>query len=336
MPKITALDAAAAITADDLLVLVDDPGGSPSTKKEAVSTLVTLLNSSYVNVTGDDITVADGGNRTGLTITQNDVTNNPVTVSLVSAAAENVLNIDANGNVGTNVATDGALLVENTGNTGIGLNVYTNIGATADATLVSIKADNSAYDQSVVTLVNDGVGTAWSQTQNGTLAANQKIASFTWASDNSNSGSGGVFITTSFDQTSNNATRGLMNIHNDRTGSAAIPLQLRMSGGNDAFQIDMNSNNRALFVDHDDTGTTSSLYVDRDGNNAAKIWGVQVDVDNAGAGGVGGIDLSSFSTGEAVLKFVADATDPTAGGGAAIGQIAIDIGGTIRHLAYYT
>ena len=41
------------------------------------------------------------------------------------------------------------------------------------------------------------------------------------------------------------------------------------------------------------------------------------------------------STGEAVMKFAADASDPTSGGGAATGRVAVDIGGNIKYLAYY-
>lgn len=45
------------------------------------------------------------------------------------------------------------------------------------------------------------------------------------------------------------------------------------------------------------------------------------------------IDLSA-GTGR-VFKFVADATDPTGGGGAAAGRIPIDIAGTLRYIPYY-
>jgi hypothetical protein len=38
---------------------------------------------------------------------------------------------------------------------------------------------------------------------------------------------------------------------------------------------------------------------------------------------------------EPLFKFVADAVDPTGGGGAAAGQVAIDIGGVVKYLAYY-
>ncbi len=79
-------------------------------------------------------------------------------LTLTNTTTDNTLSIDQNGNVGTAVATDGAVHVENTGNTGIGLGVYTNIGATADASLIMIHADNPAFDQWTIDVVSDGVG----------------------------------------------------------------------------------------------------------------------------------------------------------------------------------
>ncbi len=48
-----------------------------------------------------------------------------------------------------------------------------------------------------------------------------------------------------------------------------------------------------------------------------------------------GIDFSAMAAGEINFKFVADATDPTGGGGAATGRIAIDIGGSTVYIPYY-
>jgi hypothetical protein len=79
-------------------------------------------------------------------------------LAITNDSTDNTISIDQNGNVGTNVATDGALHIENTGNTGIGLAVFTDMGASSDAELVSIKAENSAFDQTVVRIANDGSG----------------------------------------------------------------------------------------------------------------------------------------------------------------------------------
>ncbi|KKK75394.1 hypothetical protein LCGC14_2874150, partial [marine sediment metagenome] len=55
---------------------------------------------------------------------------------------------------------------------------------------------------------------------------------------------------------------------------------------------------------------------------------------DAGPSGIG-IDFSAMAAAETVFKFVADANDPTGGGGAATGRIAIDIGGSTVYLPYY-
>ncbi|MCK4892044.1 MAG: right-handed parallel beta-helix repeat-containing protein, partial [Candidatus Pacebacteria bacterium] len=81
-----------------------------------------------------------------------------VALNLTQSGTGNSLSIDQNGNVGTTITTDGALFVENTGNTGIGLNTYTNIGATSDAGLAYFIADNTGFDQTVLTIQQDGTG----------------------------------------------------------------------------------------------------------------------------------------------------------------------------------
>ncbi|MDF1498790.1 MAG: carbohydrate binding domain-containing protein, partial [Patescibacteria group bacterium] len=78
-------------------------------------------------------------------------------VKITNAGTGNSLSIDQNGNTGATITTDGALFIENTGNTGIGLNAYTNVGAAAGG-LVYFTADNTAFDQTVLTIQQDGTG----------------------------------------------------------------------------------------------------------------------------------------------------------------------------------
>lgn len=157
-------------------------------------------------------------------------------VAITNGGTDNALEIDQNGAVGTDVATDGAIHIENTGNTGIGLGVYSDIGASAEAALAVIKADNAAFDQAVLQLINDGTG--------------------------------------------------------------------------DALAIDQNGAGRGLFVDHDDTSTGASIEIDRDGNNASRIFGLKIVVDNAGASNlVGGIDFSGMSDTEPLFKLTSTDTD---------------------------
>lgn len=77
--------------------------------------------------------------------------------------------------------------------------------------------------------------------------------------------------------------------------------------------LNQDGNYEAMLVDHDDTGTDASIKIDRDGSNAARIFGLQISVDNAGTNNlVGGIDLSSFSADEPLFKVPVD-TDVTSG-----------------------
>lgn len=255
------------------------------------------------------------------------------TLDLVNATTDNSISVDQNGNVGTNVATDGAIHIENTGNTGIGLGVYSNIGATASAPLVSIKADNTAFDQDVVSIVNDGAGTGLYIEQNGVLGSSQRAFEIQLNSIMDDGTKFGFYLYTNQIHTS--STAALFKIVNDNASATNRCFQLQQDASNIALYLDMNGNERAVLIDHDDTGTQYSLVIDRDGNNAAQIWAMQINCDNAGAGTPGGIDFGGFSTGEEVFKFVADATDPTGGGGAATGRIAVEVGGATVYLPYY-
>ncbi len=130
------------------------------TDAEAVTAVA--VDDSYVKIAGDSMTgaltmtVDDTDDYVPLTITNNDVTNNPNTLVVTNATTSNAISIDQNGNVGTDVAINGAVHIENTGNTGIGLGVYSNIGATADAALVFIQVQNPAFDQRGIYNVYDG------------------------------------------------------------------------------------------------------------------------------------------------------------------------------------
>lgn len=86
-------------------------------------------------------------------------------------------------------------------------------------------------------------------------------------------------------------------------------------------------------TDTKDNATAYALKIDRDGNSASKVVGMRLEVDNAGAGGVIGIDCNAFTAGEALLKVPASAITSA---GTLSHQIAIDIGGTIYYLYAYT
>lgn len=111
----------------------------------------------------------------------------------------------------------------------------------------------------------------------------------------------------------------------DTTNASAVHILVNTAGtGN------------GIFINDDSDSIGAAIKIDRDSTTGtASITGMSIDVDSAGGGIVVGIDLSGMATGQRVFKFVADATDPTSGGGAATGRIAIDIGGSVKYLAYY-
>ncbi len=95
------------------------------------------------------------------------------------------------------------------------------------------------------------------------------------------------------------------------------------------------SANCGLILSDAVTGSKNTLYINKDCTvNNTRTWAMQVMSDNAGTGtALGcGIDMSSFSVDEPILKTVADAIT----GGSLVGQFAIDIAGTTRYVPYFT
>lgn len=136
--------------------------------------------SNIANSTGTlvDFNAANAGFDTAvLNVTNAGTANSVDTMTITNAGTSNALRIDQNGAVGNAVATDGALHIENTGNTGIGLGVYTALAATAAAELVSIKVNNAAFDQSVLVVnsVTDGAMSPVKFTSTSTLDADKAV-----------------------------------------------------------------------------------------------------------------------------------------------------------------
>jgi hypothetical protein len=92
----------------------------------------------------------------------------------------------------------------------------------------------------------------------------------------------------------------------DGVGADFPAVKLTVSNDARGITIDQNGDLQAIYIDHDDTGTTASIEIDRDGNNAADIAGIKITVDNAGAGSVVGIDFSGFAALEPLFQFTSD------------------------------
>ncbi len=96
--------------------------------------------------------------------------------------------------------------------------------------------------------------------------------------------------------------------------SQTIPSQV-------AVQITQPEEANALNINNDSTAGYS-IEIDQDSNSASDIYALKIVNDNAGAGAPGGIDFSSFSVDEPLLK-VPD-----------IGSIVIDVGGSRKYVVW--
>lgn len=164
-------------------------------------------------------------------------------LTLVNTTGGNTISVDQNGNTGTNIATDGAIHIENTGNTGIGLGVYTNAGAEANSALVIFKAENTAFDQGILTLVNDGAGR--------TL----------WIDSNATDLVSGVVLIQDPSTVGGNQS---VKIESARTGGLTVSaLEIEQAGSASGIFIDHNGNGVGLNLDTEST-TVDSINVNAD------------------------------------------------------------------------
>lgn len=150
-------------------VSVSTANGVSGTVANATTTPAITLSLAAITPTSISTTVANTANVAGLTIVQNDTTNNPKGISVTNAGTGNSVYIDANGNTGTTAGSSGAFFLDNTGNTGTGGNFYTN-GATVGSTgVLFAKSDNAASTGPVARLDQDGTGPALKINQNGNV-----------------------------------------------------------------------------------------------------------------------------------------------------------------------
>lgn len=105
-----------------------------------------------------NIRTIDTSNLVPLTILQDDVTNNGKALSVTNTGTGNAVYVKPNGNTGTNTTSSGALMIDNSSNTGIGLSIFTNNSGTAAAPVVSLNSSNSGFNQKTLSIAH--VGTA--------------------------------------------------------------------------------------------------------------------------------------------------------------------------------
>lgn len=109
--------------------------------------------------------------------------------TITNTGTGNTLKIDANGNVGTTASTSGALQIENTGNTGFGLNVYSNLSTMA-AALSFMKLDHASATGQVLRLDNDGTGNALRINANGNVGTTASTSGAVLITNTANTGYG--------------------------------------------------------------------------------------------------------------------------------------------------
>ncbi len=219
------------------------------------------------------ITVEDGRNSNAIHIINDDVTNNLVALNIESSVDANVVNIIVNGNVGNSETSDGAIFIENTGNNGFGLNVYSNRGA-SNAPLVNIRTDDGGFDQYVLNIRNDGISSALHVIQAGDLANNQVGIRFE--------------VVTALDNAGN---RGFQIYTNAPTAASTTPfvevVQDNASAANTAVKIINDGTGAGLWLENNGTPASSALKIDgsagtttEDPTTDAPLGWLQVNIDN--------------------------------------------------------
>lgn len=161
------------LTAGDALTLTDDdidfdggatPQGelgntwaSPTLDDNVTTTGWTLGNFLFTNATGTAATTTSLWSTLSLGNEGRFVFVTATGTAATSTFA-NAVAITANNPTGTSAenTTDGTLNIQNTISPNIGLQVYSNIGATMDSPLVLFRSDNTAADDGVLRIMQDG------------------------------------------------------------------------------------------------------------------------------------------------------------------------------------
>lgn len=165
------------------------------------------------------------------------------------------------------------------------LYVVSDSDADAANPVVLFESTNAAFDQPVLSIIQDGVGQGILLNQVGDATGLEIITS------SSNSYALSIY-------SNQGATQGqtMMFLHIDN------PLW-------DMNMVNLNNDGlgTTLKCDDDSPGPLATIHIDKDGNNAAEIWAIEIDCDNAGDGAAAAIDMTSFSAAEHLFGVPVDA-----------------------------
>lgn len=94
--------------------------------------------------------------------------------TIAQSSAANALNITQTGDAGSTTGSSGAPFLNNTANPGIGVCVYSNTAGTATAQRLSVRANNTAFNQAAAIIDIDGTQAAL-ELRRGNSASNQYV-----------------------------------------------------------------------------------------------------------------------------------------------------------------
>ena len=247
-----------------------------STTADSISSGGTI--SGDVTISGD-LTVSGGGSYAYSEVLTGDmkITNTAASTALEieqNTGAGYALEISQNANAAgiyiDNNGTATGLDIENTGSTGRGMYVYSNIGATVSSPLVEFKTDNTAFDQPVLKLEQQGAATALTiahSTTNTACYLNHSGGNGTgYAIDTNTQTAYGYYVDTSA-LTTGSAIYALNTSVNMATTAAGGFVDIVSTADTDS-----NVNN-LLFIhnDHADSTGTTGLKIQQDSTGPALV-----------------------------------------------------------------
>jgi len=287
------------------------------------------ISSSGGTITGDltisgDLTVSGGGDFSYSEVLTGDmkITNTAASTALEieqNTGAGYALEISQNANAAgiyiDNNGTATGLDIENTGSTGRGMYVYSNIGATVSSPLVEFKTDNTAFDQPVLKLEQQGAAVALNVTHSTTNTAcylNHSGGNGTgWSIDTNTQTGYGYYVDTSA-LTTGSAIYALNTSANMATTAAGGFVDIVSTADTDS-----NINN-LLFIhnDHADSTGTTGLKIQQDSTGPALVAMGNVGIGTAAPGTK--LHISDATT-NSILRL--ESTDTTVGSDDVIGSI---------------